>query len=201
MNTGTQPQPQPTRCGWCLGSDLYMNYHDKEWGVPCRDDAKLFEFIVLESAQAGLSWITILRKRENYRRAFDGFDAEKVARYNSRSVARLMNDAGIVRNRLKIEATIGNARSFLDIQAQYGSFSDYFWNFTDGQPIVNRWKDLSEVPATTPLSDTISKDLKKRGFRFMGPTVCYAHMQAMGMVNDHVVDCFRHLEVGGVSDA
>lgn len=184
-----------TRCGWCLGSDLYRNYHDHEWGVPCHDDGKLFEFIVLESAQAGLSWITILKKRENYRKAFAGFDAEKVARYNSRSVERLMNDPGIVRNRLKIESTITNARSFLAVQEEFGTFAHYFWQFSDGKPIVNQWRSLKDVPATTTLSDRLSKDMKKRGFRFLGSTVCYAHMQAVGMVNDHLVDCFRHQEL------
>lgn len=198
MNTAshgntTAENSQP-RCGWCLGSDLYQRYHDTEWGVPCYDDGKLFEFIVLESAQAGLSWITVLKKRENYRKAFANFDAEKIARFTSRSVERLMQDAGIVRNRLKIEATIGNARSFLDIQQQFGSFAEYFWQFSEGKPIANYWPNLKEVPATTALSDAISKDMKKRGFRFFGSTICYAHMQAVGMVNDHTTDCFRHAE-------
>jgi DNA-3-methyladenine glycosylase I len=187
------------RCGWCEGSDLYRDYHDREWGVPCRDDHKLFEFIVLESAQAGLSWITILKKRENYREAFSNFDAEAVARYNQRSVARLMGNEGIVRNRQKIEATIGNARAFLEVRKEYGSFTDYFWGFVDGEAIVNRWQTMAEVPATTPLSDQISKDMKKRGFRFFGSTICYAHMQATGMVNDHLVNCFRHRECRGLA--
>jgi len=195
MTNGKAEHSARNRCGWCLGSELYMDYHDREWGVPCLDDGKLFEFVVLEGAQAGLSWITILRKRENYRRAFNNFDAQAVARYNARSVTRLMNDAGIVRNRLKIESTITNARSFLALQEEFGSFSNYFWRFSEGQPIVNHWKTLSEAPATTALSDTISKDMKKRGFRFFGSTVCYAHMQAVGMVNDHMVDCFRHGEI------
>ncbi|MCK9503078.1 MAG: DNA-3-methyladenine glycosylase I [Porticoccaceae bacterium] len=185
---------EKVRCNWCLESDLYRNYHDSEWGVPCTDDGKLFEFIVLEGAQAGLSWITVLRKRDNYRRAFSNFSAEKIARYNSRSVERLMANPGIVRNRLKIEATISNARSFLTIQQEYSSFSAYFWNFCDGTPITNHWASMKEVPATTPLSDTISRDMKKRGFRFFGSTICYAHMQATGMVNDHSVHCFRHRE-------
>ncbi|MGS2722745.1 DNA-3-methyladenine glycosylase I [Porticoccus sp. GXU_MW_L64] len=182
------------RCEWCGDSELYQHYHDTEWGVPCYDDNTLFEFLILESAQAGLSWITILKKRENYRKAFADFDAAKVARFNSRSVERLMQDAGIVRNRLKIESAISNAKCFLDVQKEYGSFSNYIWGFVGGKPIQNRWKSLAEVPASTPLSDTISKDMKKRGFRFFGTTICYAHMQATGMVNDHVVGCFRHRE-------
>lgn len=182
----------PVRCPWCDSDPLYRHYHDTEWGVPCYDDHKLFEFLVLESAQAGLSWITVLRKRENYRKAFSDFDAEKIARYNSRSVERLMGNAGIVRNRQKIEAAISNARLFLDIQEQQGSFANYFWQFSDGKPVVNHFRNMVEVPATTPLSDTISKDMKQRGFRFFGSTICYAHMQAMGMVNDHLTSCFRH---------
>ncbi|UTW44275.1 DNA-3-methyladenine glycosylase I [bacterium SCSIO 12696] len=183
-----------TRCEWCGDSELYQNYHDTEWGVPCYNDQVLFEFLILESAQAGLSWITILKKRENYRKAFADFDAAKVARFNSRSVERLMQDAGIVRNRLKIESAISNAKCFLDVQKEFGSFSNYIWGFVDGKPIQNCWESLAEVPASTPLSDTISKDMKKRGFRFFGTTICYAHMQATGMVNDHVVGCFRHKE-------
>ncbi len=182
------------RCDWSNGDPLYEQYHDEEWGVPCYDDHKLFEFLILEGAQAGLSWITILRKRENYRRAFAGFNAEKVARFNRRSTERLMNDAGIVRNRLKIEAAISNAKLFLALQESHGSFSDYLWGFIDGQPIQNHWPNLAACPATTPLSDTISKDMKKKGFRFFGSTICYAHMQAMGMVNDHEISCFRHAE-------
>jgi DNA-3-methyladenine glycosylase I len=182
------------RCDWCQNDPLYVNYHDTEWGVPCKDDRKLFEFVVLESAQAGLSWITILKKRDNYRRAFADFDVEAVARFNKRSVARLLDDAGIVRNRLKIESTITNARAFIDIQQEFGSFSDYFWGFNDGEVVTNCWQSLKEVPATTALSDTISKDMKKRGFRFFGSTICYAHMQATGMVNDHIESCFRHRE-------
>lgn len=182
------------RCDWCQNDPLYVNYHDTEWGVPCKDDRKLFEFVVLESAQAGLSWITILKKRDNYRRAFADFDVEAVARFNKRSVARLLDDAGIVRNRLKIESTITNARAFIDIQQEFGSFSDYFWGFNNGEVVTNCWQSLKEVPATTVLSDTISKDMKKRGFRFFGSTICYAHMQATGMVNDHIESCFRHRE-------
>jgi DNA-3-methyladenine glycosylase I len=182
------------RCEWANGDALYEQYHDEEWGVPCFDDHKLFEFLILEGAQAGLSWITILRKRENYRRAFANFEAEKVARFNSRSIERLMSDAGIVRNRLKIEAAISNAKLFLDLQQSHTSFSHYLWGFLDGQPIENHWASLNECPATTPVSDAISKDMKKKGFRFFGSTICYAHMQAMGMVNDHTIDCFRHSE-------
>lgn len=182
------------RCSWCVGNALYENYHDTEWGLPCRDDHKLFEFLILESAQAGLSWLTILKKREGYRRAFADFDPHKVARFNQRSVARLLQDAGIVRNRLKIESAISNAKAFLDVCEKFGSFADYFWGFVDGQPIINQWKSMAKVPASTPLSDTISKDMKKRGFRFFGSTICYAHMQATGVVNDHLTSCFRHQE-------
>jgi DNA-3-methyladenine glycosylase I len=184
------------RCGWCKSDPLYVAYHDEEWGVPVRDDRRLFEFLLLEGAQAGLSWITILRKRENYRRAFAGFDAEKVARYGLRQVERLLADPGIVRNRLKIEAAINNAKRFLAVQEEFGSFDAYIWRFVDGRPIVNRWKSLKQVPASTPESDTLSRDLKARGFKFVGSTICYAHMQATGMVNDHLLDCFRHAEVG-----
>ena len=185
---------KPQRCDWSVGDTLYEQYHDEEWGVPCRDDHKLFEFVVLEGAQAGLSWITILKKRENYHRAFAEFDPQKVARFNQRSVERLMNDSGIVRNRLKIESTISNAKCFLAVQEEFGSFANYFWGFVDNQPIVNHWKTMKEVPASTPLSDQISKDMKKRGFKFFGTTICYAHMQATGMVNDHLTSCFRHQE-------
>jgi DNA-3-methyladenine glycosylase I len=186
---------KPKRCPWCGDDPLYQRYHDTEWGVPVRDDGKLFEFLILEGAQAGLSWITILKKREAYRQAFAGFDPEVVARYGKKDIERLLANAGIVRNRLKIESSIGNARAFLDVQAKHGSFDAYIWNFVDGEPIVNRFKTLAEVPASTPLSETISKDLKKRGFKFVGPTIVYAHMQATGMVNDHLVDCFRWAEV------
>ncbi len=183
------------RCDWCLATPLYREYHDREWGVPLHDDRGLFEFLILEGAQAGLSWSTILNKRENYRRAYDGFDVEKVARYGARSVGRLLKDAGIVRNRLKIEASITNARAFLEVQESFGSFDAYIWGFVDGKPIQNRWKSLSELPARTPLSDAISKDLKQRGFKFVGSTIVYAHMQATGMVNDHVVSCYRYRAV------
>jgi DNA-3-methyladenine glycosylase I len=184
-----------SRCDWCLGvSDAYLAYHDEEWGLPARDDARQFEFLVLESAQAGLSWSTVLHKREGYRRAFAGFDPAKVARFNSRSVERLVGDAGIIRNRQKIVAAVGNARAFLEVQAEFGSFVNYLWGFVDGSPVVNRWRAMRQVPASTPLSDAISKDLKARGFRFVGSTIVYAHLQATGLVNDHLVSCFRHSE-------
>ena len=183
------------RCGWCGEDALYVAYHDKEWGVPVHDDRRLFEFLILEGAQAGLSWITILRKRENYRQAFAGFDAGKVARFGARDVARLLADPGIVRNRLKVGAAISNAQRFLDVQEEFGSFDAYIWRFVDGRPIVNRWKTLKQVPASTQASDTLSRDLKQRGFKFVGSTICYAHMQATGMVNDHLVGCFRHGEI------
>jgi len=187
-----------TRCPWCGTDPLYVEYHDREWGVPCRDDDKLFEFLVLESAQAGLSWITILRKRENYRAAYHQFDPEKVARYDENDVLRLLGNPGIVRNRLKIEASINNARQFLAIRESHGTFADYFWQFSDGRPIINNFRLLAEVPANTPLSDQIAKDMKKRGFRFFGSTTCYAHMQAMGMVNDHLMNCHRHRECAAI---
>ena len=185
-----------SRCPWCAGNELYVAYHDTEWGVPVHDDRLLFEFLVLEGAQAGLSWITILRKREAYRRAFAGFDAEKVARFGVRDTARLLADPGIVRNRLKIAAAIGNAQRFLEVQQAFGSFDAYIWRFVDGRPVVNRRQTLKDIPATTKESDALSRDLKARGFKFVGSTICYAHMQATGMVNDHLVDCFRHAEVG-----
>ena len=183
-----------TRCGWAR-NPLAEVYHDAEWGVPIHDDRKIFEFIVLEGAQAGLSWDTILRKREAYRRAFDGFDPAKVARYGARKVAALLANPGIVRNRLKVGSAVRNARAFLRVQEERGSFDAYIWGFVDGRPIVNRWKALRQIPARTPLSDTISKDLKKRGFSFVGSTIVYAHLQATGVVNDHVVSCFRWREV------
>jgi DNA-3-methyladenine glycosylase I len=184
-----------TRCPWCGTDELYVRYHDEEWGVPVRDDRKLFEFLVLEGAQAGLSWMTILRRRENYRAAFAGFDVQKVAEFGEDQVARLVNDAGIIRNKAKIESAVKNARAFLKVAEEYGSFGAYLWGFVDGKPIVNHWKDLSQLPAVAPLAEKISKDMKKRGFSFFGPTVCYAHMQAMGMVNDHLTTCFRHGEL------
>jgi DNA-3-methyladenine glycosylase I len=183
------------RCNWCGTDPLYMEYHDSEWGVPVYDDDKLFEFLILETFQAGLSWITILRKRENFRKAFDNFDYKKIATYSDEKFDELILDAGIIRNKLKIKATISNAISFMEIQKEFGSFSKYIWSFTNGKPIKNKWDNLNNVPATTELSETISKDLKKRGFKFVGSTVIYAHMQATGMVNDHVKECFRYNEV------
>lgn len=183
------------RCGWCEGDRLYEAYHDKEWGVPLFDDRLLFEFLILETFQAGLSWITILRKREYFRKAFDSFDYQKIATYNESKVTTLLSDRGIVRNRKKIEATIKNARAFMSVQEQYGSFSKYIWDFVSGKPIVNRYKALNQIPTYTPLAEKISKDLKQKGFGFVGPTVVYAHMQATGMVNDHLMDCYRYTEV------
>ncbi len=183
------------KCGWCIGDPLYETYHDEEWGVPVYDDDTLFEFLILETFQAGLSWITILRKRENFRKAFDGFDYKKIATYNQKKIDSLLQDAGIIRNKLKINATITNAQSFIKIQKEFGSFSNYIWGFVDGEPIKNKFKDYRKAPSNTPLSDVLSKDLKKRGFKFVGSTVIYAHMQATGMVNDHEVGCFRYDEV------
>ena len=182
------------RCWWPGSDPLYLAYHDREWGVPVRDDRKLFEFLVLEGAQAGLSWITILRKREAYREAFDEFDPEKVARYDSRRIEKLLKNEGIVRNRLKLESAVKNARAYLAVQEEVGSFAKYQWGFVDGRPVINRFKDKKQIPPRTPLSDAISKDMKRRGFSFVGSTIVYAHMQAVGMVNDHVVTCFRHGE-------
>ncbi|NIM02024.1 MAG: DNA-3-methyladenine glycosylase I [Acidobacteria bacterium] len=184
------------RCWWAGEDPLYVAYHDHEWGVPCRDDAKLFEMLLLESAQAGLAWITILRKRENYRRAFSHFDPAKIARYDKRKKERLLADAGIVRNRLKIDSAIRNARVFLDLRQEFGSFSEFLWGFVDGEPIVNRFRRPDQIPASTPLSDSLSKELKRRGMNFVGSTIVYAYMQSVGMVNDHLVDCPRHKEVG-----
>jgi DNA-3-methyladenine glycosylase I len=190
------PEPATlTRCRWVAnGNDLYVRYHDTEWGVPARDDATQFEFLILEGAQAGLSWSTILNKREGYRLAFADFDAEKIARFGKRDVTRLMNDAGIVRNRLKIESAISNARAFLEFREQHGSFASHLWSFVGGKPRQNNIREHGQVPATSAESDAISKDLKKRGFRFVGSTIIYAHMQATGMVNDHLTTCFRHKE-------
>ena len=183
--------PAHARCPWPT-TELYIAYHDHEWGVPLHDDRLLFEFLVLEGAQAGLSWLTILNKRENYRRAFDGFDARKVARYGPRKVAALLADPGIVRNRLKITSAIRNAQAFLAVQREFGSFDRYLWQFTGGRPIQNAWRSVMQVPARTPESDAMSRDLRERGFTFVGSTICYAHMQATGMVNDHLVTCPRH---------
>lgn len=186
-----------TRCDWAR-NELAIAYHDAEWGVPRHDERVLFEFLILEGAQAGLSWDTILKKRERYREVYDGFDAEKVAGYGAKKRASLLADAGIVRNRLKVESSIDNARAFLRVQEEFGSFDRYIWGFVGGKPLVNRRGSMREVPARTAESDAMSKDLKKRGFRFVGSTICYAYMQAVGMVNDHVVTCFRHREVGRV---
>ncbi len=186
-----------TRCAWCGDDPLYVAYHDQEWGVPGHDDRLLFEFLILEGAQAGLSWITILRKRENYRRAFHGFDVKKVARYGEKDIARLMAGAGIVRNRLKINAAIGNARAFIDVQKEFGSFDSYVWQFVAGKPLQHERGSVKDIPAKTPESDAMSKDLLKRGFKFVGSTICYAHMQATGMVNDHTTDCHRWAALGG----
>ena len=183
------------RCEWGTSSALYIEYHDMEWGVPVHDERKLFEFLILEGAQAGLSWSTILNKRQAYMQAFDNFEPAKVASYDDTRVQQLLTNSGIVRNRLKIQAAIQNARSFLEIQDQYGSFDTYIWQFVDGKPVQNSWKSLQEIPATTKESDAISKELKKHGFTFVGSTICYAFMQAVGMVNDHIVDCFRWREV------
>lgn len=183
------------RCDWCVKSDIERDYHDKEWGVPATDDKTQFEFITLEAAQAGLSWITILKKREGYRKCFAGFDPEAVASFTQDDVERLMLDASIVRNRKKIESAISNARLFLELAAKHGSFSRWYWSFCDGKPVVNSWSDSRLVPATSPLSDTIAKELKRLGFKFLGSTVMYAHMQATGMVNDHLTSCFRHKEL------
>jgi DNA-3-methyladenine glycosylase I len=180
------------RCDWAGSDALYQAYHDREWGVPLHDDLSLFEFLVLEGAQAGLSWLTILKKRENYRRAFAEFDPRKVARFDQRRIEKLLLDPGIVRNRLKVESTVDNARAFLRVQKECGSFDAYIWDFVGGQPLQNRRRRIADLPAKTPLSEAISKDLKRRGFRFVGPTIVYAHMQATGMVNDHLVGCFRH---------
>lgn len=183
------------RCNWVSDDPLYIAYHDEEWGVPVRDDDRLFEFLMLETFQAGLSWITVLRKRENFRKAFDGFDYKKIAKYSEEKIQSLLEDAGIIRNKLKVRATVSNAQAFMKIQKEFGSFSDYIWAFTEGKVVKNAWIVEADCPAKTPLAEKISKDLKKRGFKFVGPTVIYAQMQATGMVNDHRVDCFRYKEV------
>ena len=181
------------RCGWAK-NELAVHYHDTEWGVPLHDERALFEFIVLEGAQAGLSWDTILRKREAYREAFDNFDVNRVARYTDKRIEKLLKNEGIIRNRLKINSAVNNAKAFLKVQKEFGSFDKYIWGFVDGQPIVNKWKEMSQIPAKTEVSDRVSKDLKQRGFNFVGSTIIYAHMQATGMVNDHLVSCFRYKE-------
>jgi len=187
----------PLRCAWAGNDPLYQDYHDREWGVPVHDDRVLFEFLLLEGAQAGLSWITILRKREHYRRVFAGFDPERVARFDRARIARALADPGIVRNRLKVESAVGNARAFLEVQSAFGSFDRYLWTLVDGRPLVNRRRRQGDVPASTRHSDALSRDLKRRGFRFVGSTICYAYMQAVGLVNDHVTGCFRHRQLGG----
>jgi DNA-3-methyladenine glycosylase I len=190
-----------TRCPWCGDDPAYVRYHDEEWGVPVHDDRTLFEFLTLEGAQAGLSWSTILRKRDGYRRAFAAFDPQHVAAFDARTIGTLLADPGIVRNRLKIESTVSNARAFLDVQAAFGSFDAYLWGFVDGRPIVNRWQSLAQVPARTDLSDRLSRDLRRRGFRFVGSTIAYAMLQAVGVVNDHLVACFRHAQLAGAARA
>ena len=184
-----------TRCPWANGDPLYIVYHDRQWGVPIHSDHKLFEFLILEGMQAGLSWLTILRKRENFRKAFDNFDPRRVARYSSAKIRMLLRDKGIIRNKLKIRGAIQNAKVFLKVQREFGSFDKYIWQFVDGKPIINRRKSLKSVPPKTRVSDAMSKDLKERGFQFVGSTICYAHMQATGMVNDHLLSCFRHKEL------
>jgi DNA-3-methyladenine glycosylase I len=189
----------PTRCEWCLGHPLYVAYHDQEWGVPEHDDQRLFEKLILDGAQAGLSWLTILKKREGYRRAFDGFDAERMARYGPRQVAALLADPGIVRNRLKVAAAITNARAYLDLRAAVGSFDHFLWQFVGGVPRHNHWRTLAALPARTPESDALSRALQERGFKFVGSTIVYAFMQAVGMVNDHLVTCFRYRQLSGIT--
>jgi DNA-3-methyladenine glycosylase I len=185
--------PIKTCCAWVPeDNELYKNYHDTEWGVPVYDDRKIFEFLILESAQAGLSWLTVLRKRENYRKAFAGFDPQKVSRFTPKDIAILLSNPGIIRNRLKIEAAVNNAKCFLEVQKEFGSFSNYIWKFVGGKPIHNKWQTLSELPVKTPEAEALSKDLKRRGFKFLGPRIIYAHMQATGMVNDHTLNCHRH---------
>ena len=188
-----------TRCTWCGDDPLYVDYHDKEWGVPIQDDQTLFEFLILEGAQAGLSWITILRKREAYRKAFDSFNAEKVARYGDGKLDKLLHNPGIIRNRRKVYGARQNARAFLATQQEFGSFSNYIWDFVDGRPLQNHWKSFRQVPTTTPISDRLSKDMKRRGFTFVGSTIMYAHMQATGMVNDHTTDCFRYRDCAAMA--
>jgi len=183
------------RCAWCGDDPLYRSYHDKEWGVPLHDDPSLFEFLILEGAQAGLSWITILRKRENYRANFDSFDVTRIAGYGANKIESLLQNKGIVRNRLKVEASVINAQRFLEVQDEFGSFATFIWQFVGGKPKQNAWRSLADIPATTPESDAMSKELKRRGFKFVGSTICYAHMQATGMVNDHTTNCFRHKEL------
>lgn len=181
-----------TRCAWVTEDQIYIDYHDKEWGVPIYDDQKLFEFLILEGAQAGLSWLTVLRKRAAYRSCFDNFDPEKIACYSNKKIEKLLKNPGIIRNRLKVESSVINAKAYLKVFEEWDSFSDYIWHFVEGKPVYNNWKSIAKVPATTSISDCMSKDLKKRGFKFVGSTICYAFMQAVGLVNDHTVDCFRY---------
>jgi DNA-3-methyladenine glycosylase I len=188
-----------SRCRWCGSDPLYMVYHDDEWGVPAHDDRQLFEMLILEGAQAGLSWLTILKKRESYRKAFHGFNYEKIARYSQHDIHRLLADSGIVRNRLKIESAVKNARAVLDIRAEYGTLDAFLWRYVDGVPLQNAWKSMSELPTRTKQSDAMSRDLKRRGCNFVGSTICYAFMQAVGMVNDHTIDCFRYKEIKGIA--
>ena len=188
---------QVVRCPWCGDEPLYVAYHDKEWGVPCHDDRRLFEFLILEGAQAGLSWLTVLKKRDGYRRAFSDWNVEEIAHFSDDDLARLQQNPGIIRNRLKIAAARQNAKAFLAIQEQCPSFADYLWRFTDGETIHNHWRTMAEIPASTAIAKQLSKDLKRRGFTFVGSTICYAFMQAMGLVNDHLVDCFRYRQLGG----
>ena len=195
MNKNAKAKTEKVRCPWCLGFDQYIAYHDTEWGNPVHDDKIHFEFLILEGAQAGLSWSTILKKREGYRKAFAGFDPGKVSRYTQAKIEKLLQDPSIIRNKLKVHAAVNNARRFLEVQKEFGSFDKYIWSFVGGKPIVNKWKTLNQIPATTKESDALSKDLIKRGFKFVGSTVIYAHMQACGLVNDHLVDCFRYNKV------
>ena len=193
-------QNMTKRCTWPGEDPLYIRYHDREWGIPIHSDRKLFEFLILEGAQAGLSWITVLKKRPAYRKAFDNFDFNKVARYKERKIKQLLNNTGIIRNKLKIRSAISNAKAFIEVRKEFGTFNKYIWQFVDGKPIQNCFKDMNDIPATTELSDQISKDLKKRGFNFVGSTIVYAHMQATGMVNDHTMDCFRYREINRYDD-
>lgn len=191
----TKPTNKTSSCPWCAAQPIYQAYHDQEWGVPVFDDNKLFEFLILEGAQAGLSWLTILRRREAYRKAYEGFVPKQVAQFNEEKVCELLQNEGIIRNKLKIQACIGNAQGFLKIQAEFGSFANYLWGFVEHQPVVNQWKVMSEVPTTSAVAIALSKDLKKRGFKFVGPTIMYAYMQAMGLVNDHLLTCAKHDEI------
>lgn len=193
--TDEMTKKSTNRCPWAGSDPLYLDYHDREWGTPLFDDRKLFEFLVLEGMQAGLSWLTILRKRENFRKRFDNFNPAKISRYDEKKLTALLSDAGIIRNRRKIESAVNNATAFLRVRREFGSFSDYLWAFVDHRPVINSWRDVSEIPAWTARSEKMSRDLKKRGFTFVGPTICYAYMQAAGLVNDHSVDCFRYHEL------